>query len=309
MNPARRAGSSASYFCSEDDAHPLGSHVNSLVEGTTPWADAIIPPVPGTPLVTNFTISNQTIAYLLDGSFEAQATFAWHLPDISNNVRYAGVFLYLVNVTGGGSTLTKFPRDLSGPQSNTETGYIMEVPDVPATAEVWTIAAISYGADGKLAEDPKTFGQSGFKSPTVTWNIGGPPSAGNAPLVTLGPGATAAAAQTLSADGVGMVSFSLGPWVNPTDNSFGNAQVAMVVNHDTTKPTMWTVPANATSFCDAADAFVRQYRVERERGLLSDFRRPAGQQESADRQPDAQDPFHFHASGGRDHSGAVGLVR
>src|SRR4030095_10020150 len=45
-----------------------------------------------------------------------------------------------------------------------------------------------------------------------------------------------------------MVSFSVGPWINPDNNQFGGAQVAMVVNHDTTKPTMWTVPANATSF-------------------------------------------------------------
>lgn len=250
--PSPEGGKFRVYFCSEDDSQPLGSHINSLVEGTTPYAYAIVPAVAGTPDVTAFTISGQKISWLLDGSMIAEALFSWHLPD--DKIRYAGVFLYLVKVTGGATTLTPFPQDLTGPQSNTAVNYPKDVSDVPKTPETWTIAAISYDINGKLADDPKKFGQSTFHSPIVTWDIG-PPTPGSkgsgteyAPLVTLGPGAAATDSQSLSSDGVNMVSFKVGPWVNPDDNKFGNAQIAMVVNHDTTKPTFYTVPVNATSF-------------------------------------------------------------
>jgi hypothetical protein len=257
--PSPAGGQFRVYFCSEDDSHPLGSHVNSLVEGTTPYAEAIIPPVPGTPDVTNFAISNQKTVWFADGSRAAHADFSWHLPDASNNIRYAGIYLYLVSVTGGGSTKTKFPKDLSGPQSNVAANWPMDILDVPDTPETWTIAAISYDLNGKLADDPKLFGKSGFHSPTVNWIVG-PPTPGSpgsgqefAPFVTIAPGAAVAASQSISSDGVGMVSFAIGTpqspaWSNPTDNQFGNAQVAMVINHDTTKPFYWTAPANATSF-------------------------------------------------------------
>src|SRR4030095_14760716 len=168
----------------------------------------------------------------------AEALFSWHLPDVSNNIRYAGVFLYLVRVTGSGTSLTAFPQDLTGPQSNTANTYPIDISDAPKTTETWTIAAISYDINGKLADDPKQYGQSSFHSPIVTWDIG-PPKSGDpgsgeehAPLVTLGSGASASDSQSLSSDGVNMVSFKVGPWVNPDDNRFGNAQVAMVVNHD-----------------------------------------------------------------------------
>jgi hypothetical protein len=245
------------YFVSEDDSQPLGAHMNSLTEGTTPFAEAIIPAVPTTPNVSDFAISNQKIIWLLDGSMIAQATFSWHLPDTAaGNIRYAGVHLYLVSVSGTGATLTPFPQDLTGPHSNVETNYILEISNVPGTVEHWIIAAISYDNNGKLADgqDPKNYGKPGFTSPTVTWDIG-PPSPGQAgsgeefaPVVTLGPGASASDSQSLSSDGVNMVSFAVGPWINPTANQFGSAQIAMVVNGNFSRPTFYTVPANATSF-------------------------------------------------------------
>jgi hypothetical protein len=243
------------YFCSEDDSQPLGQHINSLVEGVTPFAVAIVPPVPTTPNVGNFSISNQTILWSLDGSFFAQATFAWSLPDeASGSIRYAGVYLYLVNVSGQTQPLSAFPRPLTAQQSNVDTSFILDIPNVPGNHETWTIAAISVDNNGNLKDDPAKYGQPGFTAPIVTWDIG-PPTPGSAgsgsehaPMVTIDPGATAAASQSISSDGVGMVSFNVGTWTNPTDNQFGNAQVLMVVNNDPTKPYHWTVPANANSF-------------------------------------------------------------
>src|SRR5215831_5072182 len=248
------------YFCSEDDSQPLGNHINSLAEGVTPYAEVTVPHAPGAPAVTDFTISHQQALRLLDGSLILQATFAWTLPDESvGRIRYAGVFLYLVAVAGGSPPLTKFPQALTAQQSNVDTGFVLSIPNglgavIPAATETWTIAAISADVNGALADVPSEYGQAGFQSPTVTWNVG-PPKPGDpgsglefAPAVTVLPDAAAQATDSLSADGVGMVTFDLGPWTNPADNAFGGVQVAMVVNHDTTKPTMWTVANGATSF-------------------------------------------------------------
>ena len=247
--PSPAGGKFRVYFVSEDDSLPLGYHCNSLVEGTTPWADAIIPPIAPVPDVTNFAISNQTTLWFEDGSRVAHAEFTWHIPD---DIRYAGVYLYLVNVTGGGSTLTKFPKDLSGPQSNTAANYPINVADVPSTPETWTIACISYDINNKLQDDIKKIAHS----PVVTWVVG-PPTPGSsgsgqefAPFVTINPGASVIESPpAVSSDGVGMVSFAIGSettpaWTNPTDPKFGNAQVAMVLNHDPNHPYYWTVPAN-----------------------------------------------------------------
>jgi hypothetical protein len=248
------------YFCSEDDSMPVGMHINSLIDGVTPYAEAVVPPVPATPDVSNFTIANQRMQWLLDGSFLAEADFAWSLPTADQgSIRYTGVILYLVNVTGTGSNLTTFPQPLTSMQASVDSKYTMDIPNgagavIPATTETWTIAAISVGLHGVLADDPKQFGQTSFHSPTVTWNVGPPqpgsPGSGteHAPLVTVGTGATAAPTESLSSDGVRTVNFNVGPWTNPTDSQFGGAQLAMVVNHDPTKPTYWSIPNGATSF-------------------------------------------------------------
>lgn len=242
------------YFCSEDDSQPLGKHINTLIDGVTPRAEAIVPALHGAPDVTNFAISGQQILNLLDGSIVAEATFSWTLPDPTTGANYAGNSLYLVNVTGSNPPFTKFPQVLAGEQGNLDTSVLVDWAKVPRYTETWTVACISIDSTGALADDPKKFGMPSFHSPTVTWDVG-PPQPGDkgsgveyAPLVTVGAGAAATATQTLSADGVGMVTFNVGPWINPDDNKFGAVQVAMVVNHDTTKPTMWTVPKNATTF-------------------------------------------------------------
>ena len=242
------------YFCSEDNASPLGSHINSLVEGVTPYVEVPVPLVAPAPDVTNFAISGQKILHLLNQTFVAEAVFSWALPSASaGGVRYAGVFLYLVKVTGT-APLTAFPAKLTGQQSNVDTGFTLDISNVPANPEVWTVAAISVDVNGHLSDTPANYGQPSFHSPTVTWNIGPPvpgsPGSGTeyAPLVTVNAGSAAVATQSISADGVGMVSFKVSSWTNPTSNQFGNAQVAMVVNSDPTKPTYWSVPVNATSF-------------------------------------------------------------
>jgi len=242
------------YFCSEDDSQPLGTHINSLVEGVTPYALAVVPPLPSTPDVTGFTLTGQKYVWLLDGTFIEEATLSWDLPTVDEgSIRYAGVYLYLVKVTGT-APLTPFPQTLSGQQANKEDRFFLEISNIPRTAEVWTIAAISVSVNGVLADTPGNYGQPGFHSPTVTLTVG-PPTPGSAgggleyaPSVTIDPGAHATANETVSADGVGMVNFNVGTWHNPSDNKFGGAQIAMVVNHDPTKPTYWSVPLNATSF-------------------------------------------------------------
>ena len=243
------------YFCSEDNASPLGSHVNSLVPGVTPYAEVVIPQVNPAPPVSNFTISGQKTIWL-PNSYAAEALLSWNLPTAAaNGARYAGVAFYLVKVTGSAPPLTAFPKQLGQPQSNSGTNYPLEILTVPANPEVWTIAAISVDPQGQPADLPGNYNGPGWSSPTVQWAIG-PPTAGTpgggqefAPLVTLNAGATATAnPPTVSADGVSMISFNVGTWTNPTSNQFGGAQVAMVIGGDTTKPTFWTVPANATSF-------------------------------------------------------------
>jgi hypothetical protein len=245
------------YFCSEDDSTPLGMHVNSLVDGVTPFADAIVPPIPVNSIdVGKFTISDQKVEWQNDNTVEAIATFAWSLPDSTTyGKRYAGVRLYLVGVgkdvgNDGSVPLTTFPQALSEIQANVDTGLILfEV--APTLPEIWTIAAISVDSNGGLADDPTQFGHSPttFHSPIVQWNIG-PLPPGDAPLVTVGTGASATATQTMSSDGVGMVSFLVGPWTNPADAKFGGVQVAMVVNRDSnpSHAIFWQVPNGATSF-------------------------------------------------------------
>lgn len=239
------------YFCSEDDSTPLGMHVNSLVEGVTPKVDVVVPPVITTAIdVGNFMISGQKAAWQIDGTLIAQATFAWTLPPASAIGNYGGVRLYLVNVTAdtgndGSTPLTAFPQALSATQANIDTGLTLyETP--PAQPEVWTVAAISVDTSGGLADIPADFGKSDFHSPYVLWHISQPPP--GAPLVTINAGAQATPTQSLSTDGVGMVSFQVGPWTNPTDAGFGGAQVAMVINKDPNSVVYWSVPLGATSF-------------------------------------------------------------
>ena len=254
------------YFCSEDNNQPLGSHINSLVEGVTPYATATVPPVLPAPDVTSFTINGgaslskqQTkFVWQLDNSFAAQATLAWNLPTAAaGGARYAGVYIYLVNVTGSVPPLTKFPQLLTGQQSNVDTGFPLDIsssPPIPANDETWTIAAISVSTDGQLADDPKNLAHS----PTVTWTLGPPPpySAGSgqeyAPWVTINAGAHATPTEAMSADGVQTVSFAVGSWTDPTDNRFGGAQVAMVLNGQIASPVFWSVPGAATSFTTPA---------------------------------------------------------
>ena len=89
----------------------------------------------------------------------AEATFAWSLPATSaGGVRYAGVFLYLVNVTGT-APLSTFPQALTAMQSNVDTALVLDIPNnlgavIPTNPEVWTIAAISADINGVLADDP-----------------------------------------------------------------------------------------------------------------------------------------------------------
>lgn len=243
------------YFCSEDT---LGD-INSLVVGVTPYATAIIPPLTPAPDVTNFQITNQQTVWLLDGSFVNQATLSW---DIQSSAQYAGIDLYLVNVTGSVTPLTKFPQLLETQLPAIETSYVIQIPNgggavIPANDETWTIAAISVSAQGNLSDDPAKFKPGDLSPPSVTWIVG-PPQPGSAgsgqehaPLVTINPGASVTATETTSADGVRMVSFAVGSWTDPTSNQFGGAQVAMVVNHNVTQPTYWDAK-NATSFTTPA---------------------------------------------------------
>jgi hypothetical protein len=252
------ARSFRAYFCSEDDSQPLGNHINSLVEGVTPYCEVGSQAVPSAPDVTDFAIRDQKYVWLLDGSFVAQATFSWSLPAGNDKVRYAGIYLYLVSVTGGTSPLTQFPQALTGQQSNVDEAFILGISNLPANPEDWIIAAISVDNNGVLADDPTKYGQASFHSPTVTWNNIGPPSPGSpggcreyAPFVTIDL-AQVTPTESLSADGVGMVSFDVGSWRNPSDNQFGGAQLAMVVNNDPTKSTYWSIPKDQTSFVTPA---------------------------------------------------------
>jgi hypothetical protein len=267
LTPVPWGGKFRNYFCSEDDSIPLGKHINTLIDGVTPWADAVVPAVPSAPDVGDFTIDGQKsssgkLVWRLSGSFVAQAQLAWNLPTTADKVRYAGVFIYLVNVTGATPPLTDFPKALTGAQSNSDTSFFLDISDVPANPETWTLAAISVDNNGVLAEpDLSQFtlpGGGTSHSPTVTWNIG-PPGPGGlgsefAPKVTIDAGATATPTESLSTDGVGMVSFDVGTWTNPSDNQFGGAQVAMVIatQYDPANPnigvTYWSVPNGATSF-------------------------------------------------------------
>lgn len=242
------------YFCSEDT---LGD-INSLVEGVTPYALAVIPQITPAPDVTNFLIANPQTVWLADGSFVDQATLSWSLP---SSAQYAGVILYLVNVTGT-PPLSKFPVALTAQQANVDTGFVLQIPNgmgavIPANGEQWTIAAISVSAQGALSDVPANYGNvnatPAFHSPTVTWTVGPPqpgsPGSGQeyAPYVTINSGASVTATETTSADGVRMVSFEVGTWTDPASNQFGGADVVMTVNHDISTATWWDV-GKATSF-------------------------------------------------------------
>jgi hypothetical protein len=249
-HPASNGAQFRCYFLSQDT---LGD-INSLVEGVTPYALASIPQITPAPDVTNFTISSPATVWLADGSFVNQATLAWTLP---TSAQYAGVVLYLVNVTGT-APVSKFPMALTPQQANVDVGFVLQIPNgmgavIPADDETWTIAAISVSAQGALADDPTKYGQSGFHSPTVTWTVG-PPTPGSAgsgqeyaPFVTVSPTASITATESTSSDGVRMVSFQVGSWTDPASNQFGGAKVAMIVNHDPSTATYWDV-GMATSF-------------------------------------------------------------
>jgi hypothetical protein len=255
------------YFCSQDT---LGD-INSLVEGVTPYDTAVIPPLTPASDVCNFLITNPETVWLADGSFVNQATFSWSLPgsaqcSSSAPAQYAGVILYLVDVTGT-APLSKFPQPLTAQEPNIEVGLVAQIPNgmgaiIPANDETWTIAAISVNPQGSPSDDPAKYGVSGatppFHSPTVQWTVG-PPQPGSAgsgqeyaPLVTINSGATVTTTETNSADGVRMVSFAVGSWTNPTDPQFGGARIAMIVNHDVNHPIFWDLPNGATSFTTPA---------------------------------------------------------
>jgi hypothetical protein len=248
-DPSPQGGSFRCYFLSED----VDAHINTLVAGVTPYAWAQVPPVTAlaAPDVTGFTISGQQVIYQLNGSFIAQADFSWNLP-LSG--RYAGVILYLVS----GSSANPTPVALSPQQANSATNYLVQTANIPPAPENWIIAAISVNTDGSLADVPANYGQPGFHSLTVTWTVGPPqayqPGSGqeHAPWVTINGAGSAPATQTQTAEGVQMVSFNVGSWTNPTDNRFGSAQVAMVVNGQVANATYWSVPGGQTSFVTPA---------------------------------------------------------
>lgn len=252
--PAPQGGSFRCYFCSED----IDGNTNTLVAGVTPYALAVVPGVSvGAPPVTAFTIDGALSSYGIvkwqpSGTYVAETQFAWSIP--SGNGRYAGVVLYLVKVIGA----TAFPAALTPQMTNVAANFQYDTANIPAAPEVWTIAAISVDANGVLADDPTKFGQAGFQSPTVIWNIGPPgpytPGGGqeHAPFVTIDPSPTVTANPSVTPEGVAMVSFDVGTWTDPTDNRFGGAQIAMVINTDVDHPTYWSVPGTQNHFSTPA---------------------------------------------------------
>jgi hypothetical protein len=250
------------YFCSEDDSQPLGSHINTLVAAvngtvsTTPYVEVEVTTEPLAPDVSSFTIANQQVVWQLSGIFVAQADFAWNIP---SSARYSGVRLYLVNVVGS----SYYPVALTSTMATVTELFTLDVLNVPASTETWTIAAISVDTNGMLSDDPASYGGAGFHSPTVQWIIG-PPAQGTpggglefAPPVTINAGATITPTEALSSDGVRMVTFDIGSsaspaWTNPTSNQFGHARVEIVVNGQFPPRFIYDVPANQSWFSTPA---------------------------------------------------------
>jgi hypothetical protein len=254
-------GSFRVYFVSMDD----GGHQNQIVPGITPSVDVTIDPNPQAPKVTHLQIvpGSASVVYLQNKTFVSIVTFSWTLPTAATGLaRYAGLFLYRVATTGSAPCPVQLP---GGAPAATDTQATVDVSNIPATPEDWTIAAIAVDVNGQLEDDPKTYGKNpGWSSPVVVWTVG-PPGIGVigggqefAPLVTLNSGATATPAESTSSDGVRMVTFAIngtnGAWTNPTSNQFGGAWVALVVNNDTSHATYWHVPQSDNKFTTPAIA-------------------------------------------------------
>lgn len=257
------------YFVSES-----GALLNSVVPGVTPSVLVNVTAPGGAnaldaPDVATFTITDKGVQWHQAGGFVAEAYFQWTLP--ANLVNYAGMDLYRVAVSAGSTTSVPYQLKLTGA---TDVSATVDVSNIPAASETWTIAAISVDVNGKHADDPATYngGVAPWHSPTVTWTLGGaapPGSAGQeyAYPVTVLTGAKVSVAERNSSDGIRQAQFTIsGPlynpsthpaidpaWSNPTSppapaNQFGGVTVAMVVNGNLNQPTMWDAPTGATSF-------------------------------------------------------------
>jgi len=238
------------YFVSKNQQGQLNAWNPAITPNLNYYWTPTFTPAPD---VTSFTVdgaasSTATDIWQLDGSFVAQSTFAWNIP---TSARYAGVVLYKVAV---GGIAANPPVRLTSQQSNVDTHFLLQIPTIPNPAQTWTVAAISVDVNGVLSDDPSKYG-AGLHSPTVTWTLGppGPGGAGTdyAPLVTLGT-TSVTPTTSVSGDGVGMVSFAVGSWTNPTSNNFGQAEVAMVINGQVNNAVYWKVPKGATSFTTPA---------------------------------------------------------
>jgi hypothetical protein len=250
-------GSFRVYFVSTD----VGGNQNSIVDGITPSFDVTIDPTTPVPKVTNLQIvpGSAGVMYQLDGSFVEEATFSWVLPT-EGLARYAGMFLYRVATNGSAPV----PALIWSQTSATDMQATVEISNVPAAPETWTIAGIAVDFNGQLEDDPSTYGSPGWTSPVVAWTVG-PPGIGVtggglefAPPVTVNAGALVVPAESTSSDGLRMVTFAIngtnGAWTNPTDNRFGGVWVALVVNGDISHPIYWQVPQGANHFTTPAIA-------------------------------------------------------
>jgi hypothetical protein len=215
------------YFPSEDNATPLGSHVNTIIVGLTPYVevDIVWPPGGGdTSLdILNLTLSNPRLVWQPDGSLWAEADLSWTNP-ASN--RYGGVSFYKTAVNG---VLSAPPVEYGGPQGSSVTHLTLQVTDYPTTPQDWTITAITVDSLGKQNDDPN----NPQHSPHVTWHIGPPGPGGTgqeyAPLVNIA-GVTITTDQQISSDGVQMMRFNIAGWSDPASNQFGGVKIAMQDN-------------------------------------------------------------------------------
>jgi len=226
------------YFCSVD----INGRSNTPVRGVTPMVEVSIKYPPDgqqtVPPVTGFTLTNPRHEWQPDGTLWATVTANWTNPDV---VRFGAVEFWRVGVVPP----RKFDRSSVSPLP-------LRVIDWPTSPEAWTVAAISVGRDGKLADDPNNLSAA---TPTAIWNIGPPGTGGQGheytPQVTIS-GATVDTTQQLNSDGVVMMSHTIKGWINSTDNSFGGVSIARVVkdqdpNGATTNVQWWDAPKNATS--------------------------------------------------------------
>ena len=233
------------YFASEDNATPLGSHVNTIILGLTPYVevDIVWPPTGGdTSLdVLNLTLSNPRMVWQPDGSLWAEADLTWTNP--SSN-RYGGVSFYETAVNG---LQIAPPVEYGGPQGTSITHLTLQVTNYPSTPQDWTITAISIDSSGKQNDDPN----NPQHSPSVIWKKIGPPGPGGtgqeyAPLVNIA-GVTITTHQQVSSDGVQMMRFDIAGWSDPSSNQFGGVKIAMEDNigityWDAGKQTTLTTP-------------------------------------------------------------------